>query len=73
MGVCSPAYEEEVVEEVLGDEGVQGVLEELRGFCSEGEFLLEKAWAERLTSLPSSYTPAQGTYPLFSLPEKLKN
>lgn len=47
VSLCIKPWNETVVEEVMGDKKIKGVIGKLREVCAEGEGELEKYWAER--------------------------
>jgi nicotianamine synthase len=46
--LCLPLYPPHVVDAVLGDEVIAGLLPQIRDICAEGEYQLEREWAERV-------------------------
>ncbi|KLU92778.1 nicotianamine synthase 3 [Magnaporthiopsis poae ATCC 64411] len=48
--LCSEIHDHDTVDRILHDERVESVLPELRRFCAESEFLLERHWAEWVQS-----------------------
>lgn len=47
VSTCIKPWNRTVVERVLGDREIEGVIGQLRDMCAEGEGELEKYWAER--------------------------